>query len=161
MPSRDTKKIKSVHKNTKFSFIVILLAVIASVLIILFNKSTDDNPYLLVNGQKIYIETLTTEKQKEKGLSGRKFLASNNGLLFVYENMGNWKIWMKNMFFPIDVIWIDNEGIVVGVKTNISPESYPEIHQIDRQSRYIIELNAGAAERYNIKPGDKIYNLPQ
>lgn len=152
MPNKDIKKTKLVPKKRYIIFS--LFFGLSILLLIALYKGGHQLDSTTVNGNKIFIEKLTSEKDKEKGLSGSKFLPSNQGVLFVYDTSGNWKIWMKDMNFSIDVIWLDDTARVVGIKEGLSPESYPEIFQIEQNSKYILELNSGAVKKYGIKMGD-------
>lgn len=159
MLNKDIKKTKLAPKKTLIFFIAVFGLIILAIILLLLNKPEPKNNFITINGNKIYIEKLISEKSKEKGLSGRKFLPANEGLLFIYESLGNWKIWMKDMLFSIDIIWINDQGTVVSVKKNVSPDTFPEIFEAGSQSKYILEVNSGLAEKYNIKIGDKVYNL--
>jgi uncharacterized membrane protein (UPF0127 family) len=159
MPSKDIKKIKLAPKKSQLFYLVPAILFLLLAIIAIYYKNTPKQDSITVNGQKILVERLLSEASREKGLSGREYLPINNGLLFVYENTGNWKIWMKDMNFAIDIIWLSNDGTVVGIKENVSPDTYPEIHQIDTKSKYILEINSGIAKKYDIKIGDKFNNI--
>ena len=78
------------------------------------------------------------------------------GMLF---DMGPSKInsmWMKNTFIPLDVIFLDENMKIVGYKENNKPHSLKSI-SIDKPSRYVLEMNAGAVKKNNLKINDKIF----
>ncbi len=102
------------------------------------------------------VEIIESEKEKRKGLSGREFLNEKEGVLFIYDNENYYGIWMKEMLFPIDIIWIDKNLIVIDVKGNVYPETYPKIFYPQKPSMYILEINSGLIEKYEIEVGDKV-----
>src|SRR3989339_101380 len=73
-------------------------------------------PIMHVGDIPIRIRIANTEAERTAGLSGKKGFEKNiGGLLFVFEKPEYHGIWMKNMNFPIDIIWINKELTVVGV----------------------------------------------
>lgn len=98
-----------------------------------------------------------TREQRAKGLSGREYLADDEGLLFVFQNPGRHGFWMKDMNFAIDIIWVDEEKKVVDIRENANPESYPaETFYPSYPALYVLEINAGLVEKYGIKVGDSV-----
>ena len=106
------------------------------------------------------LEVVTNTKDHQKGLSGRINLAPQHGLLFAFPEPGDYGIWMKDMNFAIDIIWLDENQGVIGLAENIQPESYPEIFYADSYSLFIIEINAGEIVETGLKLGDWIQLPP-
>ena len=109
-----------------------------------------------IGGVKINVEIADTEEKRIKGLSGRKALTENEGMLFIFENPGIYYFWMKDMLFWVDIIWIDETGGVLGVAENLSPESYPFTFAPDASVKYVLEVNGGFAKKNSITTGDII-----
>src|SRR4051812_21812815 len=65
-----------------------------------------------VNDKKISLILAKSEKEKVKGLSGRKSIKDNEGMLFVFDKKDKYPFWMKGMQFPIDIIYIDDNRVV-------------------------------------------------
>lgn len=97
-----------------------------------------------------------TDVLRAQGLSGRAALAAGEGMLFVFERSDYWGIWMKDMRFSIDIVWLDEEGRVVGLEAEAAPGSYPDVFVPPLRARYVLELPAGAAARYGLAEGTKI-----
>lgn len=95
----------------------------------------------------------TSSEDLERGLSGTKSLSYDEGMLFVFEESGSRGFWMHDMAFPIDIIWLDQNKKVIGVTSDISPETYPNIFFPPGPVKYVLELNAGYAEENNIASG--------
>lgn len=90
------------------------------------------------------------------GLSNISVLKEDEGMLFIFEKLDRYGFWMKNMKFPIDILWLDNNFNVVGVANNVSPDSYPKTFGKEYLSMYVLEISSGYLEKNNIKVGDKI-----
>lgn len=83
-------------------------------------------------------------------------LAKDRGMVFVFDKPGTQCMWMKNMQFPIDIIWLDEAKKVTSIVPNVSPSSYPMQYCGATTTKYVIELNAGETKRAGIKLGDNL-----
>lgn len=92
--------------------------------------------------------------ERIKGLSGTPFLPDNVVKLFVFGAAGNHSIWMKDMNYAIDILWLDDEGLVVHIEENIAPETYPESFASPTLAWYVVEANAGFVAEHEISIGD-------
>jgi uncharacterized membrane protein (UPF0127 family) len=93
--------------------------------------------------------------EREKGLSGTPQLAQDQALLFVYDRDDEWSIWMKDMSYSIDIVWLDKDKKVVHIVKNAQPESYPhESFSPNQSARYIVEFVAGTVDKKTINIGD-------
>lgn len=100
------------------------------------------------------LETVTASADQTKGLSGRSELSADGGMLFQYENVERRCIWMKDMKFNIDVIWVDENNRITSIVNDLSPGTYPQSYCADAQR--VIELKAGEAIRHNLRVGQVI-----
>jgi hypothetical protein len=100
------------------------------------------------------LEIVTDEAAQVKGLSGRSGLGKNAGILFQYEVELPRCIWMKDMLFDIDVVWLDADRRVTSTAPNLTPQTYPQTYCAP--ALYVIELNAGEITAHNIRPGQKL-----
>jgi uncharacterized protein len=90
-----------------------------------------------------------------RGLSGTDNLPNDQAMLFVFPNDDLWGIWMKDMNYPIDIVWLDSDRTVVHTVQNALPSSYPNTtFKPPVPARYVIELSSGTIERTGIKIGD-------
>ena len=87
------------------------------------------------------VEVADTPSARVRGLSGRAALPANRGLLFDFKRDGRHGIWMKDMRFAIDIIWLDHDARVVDVKRGARPETFPEVYRPKRAARYVLELS--------------------
>ncbi len=102
------------------------------------------------------VKVLTTTEDLRKGLSGTVSLAPAEGRLFVFSGDGYRGIWMKDMLFPIDIIWVDAEGIIVSIEENVRPDTFPKTFEPPRPARFVIETNSYFATSFNIRVGDRV-----
>ncbi len=66
---------------------------------------------------------------------------------------------MKDMKFPIDIVWLDGQGKILNIKPNVSPSTYPDIFFPTENNLFVLEFNAGFAEKNHLVIG-KILNAP-
>ena len=103
-----------------------------------------------LNGVKINLLIADTEAKRVQGLSGHAPLAQNEAMLFVFPNESDWGIWMKDMIFPLDILWLDKDMRVITAEQNVSPATYPNVFRPNTPALYVIEANAGFIERNRI-----------
>jgi len=119
----------------------------------------DNIRYVKLAGQEIKVDLATTPVEQEQGLSGRAGLAENSGMLFIFNTPGKYPFWMKDMNFPIDMIWISSDMKVVYIKKNATPESYPRAYgpgPNDQAAKYVLEVVSGFADKNNLQVGDVV-----
>ena len=88
---------------------------------------------------------------REKGLGGTFQLSDDQAMLLVYGNDGKWSVSMKDMKFPIDIVWLDRNKKVVYIVKNAPPESYPyEDFSPKKEARYVMLSNAGTVAKTRI-----------
>ena len=103
-----------------------------------------------------------TGEQKAQGLSDRESLRPGTGMLFPYEESRIRTFWMKNMHFPLDMVWIDADCTVAHVTDNVPPPT-PGTSNSDLPTYsstvpvvHVLEVNAGDFEQNSIGVGDKV-----
>ena len=167
---------KPIQILKELRWIILLLAIIALILVLLYpspnqesqsppntdvaetetTSSTKHQNYVL--GHKEYVlEIADNADEHKKGLSGRTQLPAGQGMLFVFQASGDHGIWMKDMRFAIDIIWLDANQQIVGLKANARPESYPETFYSEDASLYVIEVNVGEIAETGLKIGDQLH----
>jgi uncharacterized membrane protein (UPF0127 family) len=92
---------------------------------------------------------------RETGLSGKNELADNEGMLFVFTEPFEYGFWMKDMKFPLEILWFDEHQTLVEVSPDLLPETYPEVFAPKSKVLYALETHTGFVEKNNIKIGDK------
>ena len=98
-----------------------------------------------------------TDASRVQGLSGKYFLPSNTSMLFVFDKPDIYGIWMKDMNFPLDIVWLDKNKVVVHSLSRVDPSTYPHVFYPSKPASYVLELRAGFLEEKGVKTGDLIY----
>lgn len=111
---------------------------------------------LLFGDKSVIVEISDNDCKRALGLSGRKELRQDAGMLFIFKEEGGHGIWMKDMIFPIDIFWVNSQKEIVLIEKSVYPETYPEVFGESVFSKFVIELPSGFADANNIKEGDKI-----
>jgi len=119
------------------------------------------------------IELALTETEHQIGLMGRKTLDEDQGMLFVRKHPEILSFWMKNTLVPLDIIYLDQNGIVVKIRQ--MPVETPQTHQeslyqyqqrlpsysSEKPAAFALELKGGITDILQLKPGDKINIEPE
>ena len=95
----------------------------------------------------IYIAT--TDQQRSRGLMHVRSLPESTGMLFVYDYDARLSMWMKNTFIPLDILFVRADGTVSSIAYDTEPQSLQSIAALE-PVRYVLELNAGVAEKLSI-----------
>ena len=113
---------------------------------------------VIINGFELRVYLAVTNDQQIKGLSVKDHLKENEGMLFVYQQPTRQGFWMKDMKFPIDIIWLDNNGTVVYIKNSLQPcimtfAFLCPTYTPDKDSLYVLETGSGFSKKHGIKIG--------
>ncbi len=111
------------------------------------------------------VEIAATPQAIKQGLSGREALARKQGMYFIYPSAHILRFWMKEMRFPLDIIWI-KDNVVIGISANI-PVPLPntslqqlKIYPSPQPANRVLEVTAGTAATYQLKIGDPVVFQP-
>jgi uncharacterized membrane protein (UPF0127 family) len=114
---------------------------------------------VLLNGKRLHAIIADTPRKMTVGLMFRQKLKDNECMLFEFPAMGSHPIWMKNMMFPIDIIWCGADGRIVYIVQDAQPlTKWWQLsgYTPDHNSKYVIELNSGFVRKNKIKKGMKV-----
>lgn len=159
--------------NLKIIILVLTFLVAIGGLFVFFDKSDeiedatievasneiDNGAYLFdmgIDGLDLKVDLANTIEKRSTGLSGRKKLKENQGMFFVFDSPGFYSFWMKDMNFPIDIIWIGKDLKIVDVTENIPPDSFPRKYGSDQMTQYVLEVNSGWVQNHKIEIGMKV-----
>lgn len=121
------------------------------------------NKTVIIEDKEINVEVARTNDERSKGLSNREKLDENSGMVFVFDKNTKPSFWMKDTKIALDIIWI-NDDKIVSINKNVEPEpnkkdselkKYPAPSEID----YVLEVNSGFSDKYNIKAGSTVQKL--
>ncbi|MFP4473590.1 MAG: DUF192 domain-containing protein [Candidatus Omnitrophota bacterium] len=104
------------------------------------------------------IEIADEAHERQQGLMGRKHLAEDEGMLFIFEEDGYYSFWMKDMLIPLDIIWLDRDWRVVDTALNVPPCSQFRCPSYipSQQAWYVLELHAGSVREMGLRAGDRL-----
>jgi len=111
---------------------------------------------LSIGSTSVQASVADTLAERIKGLSNTPFLPPNVVKLFAFGTAGSHSIWMKDMNYPIDIMWVAEKGEIVHIEENVSPETYPEAFSSPVPAWYVIEANAGFVASNTILVGDDV-----
>ncbi|MDH4248539.1 MAG: DUF192 domain-containing protein [Deltaproteobacteria bacterium] len=116
---------------------------------------------VVISGKTLHLEIADTPELQARGLGGRKSLAPDQGMLFVYAERSRQRFWMLDMRFAIDIIWLDN-GRVVHIEHQVPPPA-PGTTPADlptyepaADANLVLELAAGRAKSLGLKIGQRL-----
>ncbi len=105
---------------------------------------------------KVTVELARTSVEQIRGLSGRPSLKPGQGMLFVYDSPRPVSIWMKDMVFPLDILWI-RAGRVVAIEKRAPPlDSTGPERVYTATADQVLEVPAGFTDRQKIHVGDPV-----
>ena len=103
------------------------------------------------------VQIADTDPRRARGLMFQDQLPLDQGMLLVFEELNKHSIWMLNMQFSLDVIWIDDNGMVVYIEKNVPPcktaletVTCPSYQGGGKDSQYILEVTSGFVDEFNI-----------
>lgn len=146
----------------KIIYFILILFLLVIIFFIFFNVKSSGKtfakiPYLTINDAKVNLMIADDSKEQILGLSYQKSLEKNSGMLFIFDDKQVRSFWMKDMNFPLDIIWI-NDNKIVSIDKSLPPAG--ERPQMSYSSKlpinYALEVNGGFCESNNIKVGDEI-----
>jgi uncharacterized membrane protein (UPF0127 family) len=104
---------------------------------------------------KIEAELARSDRARERGLMFRTAMADDHGMLFEMGAHVIQSFWMKNTCLPLDMLFLDEDGTIVGLLENV-PTLNLEERTVGCPSSYVLEMNAGWARRHGVRAGQKI-----
>lgn len=118
-----------------------------------------DTVNININNETLKLYIADTKQKRSNGLMYISKLFENEGMIFLFEETKVHPFWMKNTLIPLDIIWINQDNVIVDIKrevqpclnSQVCPYQYPS-----EESNYVIELVANKAESLDLNIGDTI-----
>ncbi|MCX6797644.1 MAG: DUF192 domain-containing protein [Candidatus Falkowbacteria bacterium] len=144
-----------------FGLVIIVLILLGVFELFLVKNLRSAARYLIqINEQAISVELADTNASRYRGLSGRNNLEADYGMLFSFPTKETQSFVMRDMKFPLDIVFIADSQIVEIVAAAQPEGSDPtKIYTSSQPIDYALELTGGYAARNNFKVGDKVYGL--
>lgn len=150
----DDAKTKLAHNGQQIIiFSVLIISIILSSWYVLTHKETNNTINI---GNNLYrVEYARTEAEQTKGLGMRDSIEADQVMQFIFDSPGGRCFWMKDMRFAIDIVFVDEDGRVVKVINNASPDSYPGLFCAN-SVKNVIEMKAGQAKEAGLSVGNRL-----
>lgn len=134
-------------------------AALIAVLLVLVSGFTDvavtfDKAEVDIAGQTYPVEFAFTYEQRARGLMYRKSLCDDCGMLFLFKPEKQASMWMKNTFIPLDVAFIDRNGVITDIKPLV-PHDLTSVGA-SKVVAYALEMNQGWFAEHGVRAGDQI-----
>jgi uncharacterized protein len=139
----------------KMITILIVIFIIVFIIVFVTNSGLSlKQPKAMVQDHSFNLLLAKNDKEKQIGLSSRKSLPENQGMLFKFSKADYYSFWMKDMKFPIDIIFIKN-GKIIAIYNKIQPPTVSNkslaVYQPQEPADTVLEINAGLSEKYGFK----------
>jgi uncharacterized membrane protein (UPF0127 family) len=136
--------------------VAIAMAVVGSLGVGLILAKGSDRPTVEVDGRRFTLDIADTDDEREQGLSGRENMSKDDAMLFIFDDSSEQCMWMKDMHFNLDMVWLDNTKRIVHIENNLSPQTYPKSYCSQWPSKYVIELNSGTSKELGLRNGQQV-----
>lgn len=111
-----------------------------------------------IKRKRIWVEVVSEEEERTQGLMFRIQLASDSGMLFVFEQDETLSFWMKNTYIPLAIAFIDSVGVITDI-FEMQPLDTTSRYRSSKPVRYALEVNSGWFFAHGIKPGDTVLGI--
>jgi len=150
---------------------IVLVAVVAAALIIGPSETKNKNQVsqaggvcgvyrhdsqVRINGKTFDVELPRNPDAFAKGLGGRPCITDSEGMLFRFTKPGQYSFWMKDMKFPIDIIWIGADYKVAAVEIDEKPSTYPDKFVNQKPAQFVLEVKANTSKQLKIEIGTPV-----
>ena len=145
-------------------WVIVLIGIILVSVIIIFNGDRAGEEIELQISEACFeencfsVEIADNKEERAKGLMNREELCSECGMLFIYDNEGDYKFWMKNTLIPLDIIWLDSQFRVVHIANAVPCDTDEcELYGPDsKKAQYILEINSGKSSEIGLNKGSEL-----
>jgi len=141
----------------RFQVSIILLACLFVAFTSTGSNAAEKSINLKVGAHSIKAEVVYTPETRARGLMLREKMGKNNGMLFVFDQLGYHGMWMKNTLIPLSVAFIDAKGKIINI-AEMTPHS-EVTHSAKGPARFALEMNGGWFKARNIAPGAAVIGL--
>jgi uncharacterized protein len=142
----------------EYSYIIMAVVSVAAVLVyIYYSPQQYDQQTIRIDNVTLDTEVAKSWVQRTRGLIGHTPLKETQGMLFVPETEDFHGIWMQNMSFPIDILWVSKDLEIIHIVENAQPclVNCP-IYKPKEKALYVLEVQSGFVQKHGIAVGDKI-----
>jgi uncharacterized membrane protein (UPF0127 family) len=117
------------------------------------------NLTVTIDRYNISASVADTDDKRTKGLSGVENMSENQGMLFIFNYPSKQGFWMKEMMFPLDIIWLDSNNSVIHIQKKLQPCTsvlFCSVYSPSSDAKYVLETISGFTDLHSVNEGDKI-----
>lgn len=150
------------HRIVKPLGVIIILLLVIIFTLSYQNKTTQDSQgfkeLTVIVNESLTLKTdvSSTSNERTIGLSKYDSLKENQAMLFVFEEKGFYSFWMRDMKFPIDIIWLNENKEIVSIRENADPSEYPQSYYPEAEALYVLETVAGFVTKNQLEKGQQL-----
>jgi uncharacterized protein len=162
------KQPASFWSSRNIIIIVVILAALTASYFLWFKKSILNEPKWVKGGEvtflnkdsrqhlaEVKVEVADNPPERTQGLMFRSQMDEDKGMLFIFDTMDMQSFWMKNTIMSLDILFIDDKGVINTIHRNTTPYSEASLPSKGK-SQFVVEVNGGFCSRHNINEGDLI-----
>lgn len=150
---------RKIKLGVKHRIFILIGALIGVVCFAGCAKSAYPQTTVTINDYQLVVDEAITDEQQTRGLAVKKQLAEDQGMLFMYDHEQPLAFWMKDMRFPIDIIWLDGQKRVVHIEQNLAPclpnRDCPSYLPTEN-AQYVLETVAGFTQKHHVVIGQTV-----
>ncbi len=144
--------------DKKIRLRIFILVFLLFVIFLFFSINSSNKVMLRANNCLFKVEIADNFASQYQGLSNRESLCSDCGMLFLFPDKKDLNFVMRNMNFPIDIIFIsDNKIVNIHKNAQAERQNYQEIYSSEKESNAVLEINAFKSDECKLRPGDIIF----
>ena len=121
--------------------------------------SADGRHWVELAGSRYQVELAQDDETRARGLMFREQMDADHGMLFIHDRQEPQAYWMKNTKLPLDILYFDTERRLVSQQRDVPPCSAGDMcppYPSGGPARFVLELNAGQAEKLKLKDGTEL-----
>lgn len=126
-------------------------------LLVMTGCASSQTYWVELSGQRYSVELAKDDAERARGLMFRDAIPDDHGMLFIHDEQAPQAYWMKNTKIALDILYFDNERKLVSQQRNVPPCSLGDAcppYPSHASARYVLELNAGHADKLQLKDGE-------
>lgn len=132
----------------------VVLIVVVSAVFLIISKFQTVNTLYLGDGTAFDAQIAYTQTARVKGYGGVDAISEKDAMIFAFPSDDTWKITMRDMNFPLDIVWLDSDKKVIHIVKNASPDGGENtVFTPNSEARYVVEMAAGSVATKKIKIG--------
>jgi uncharacterized membrane protein (UPF0127 family) len=141
----------------KIPALVLTILIVLIIVFLTINYFLPKTPSAEINGHVFSLYLAETSQEQSLGLAKYKSIAQDQGMIFLFNKSDYYSFWMKDMKFPIDIIFISGNKVVdVFQKVPVWPNENLPIYTTKTKADKVLEINAGLTSKYGIKIGSEV-----